>query len=252
MFSPIYFYESGKIRFPFANRLTGYYSLNNNYDDSIAPFASLYFGGVTGFSFINGKYSKALYRDNTMGAGTRYSPENVSKYSFTDGINDVPYSFSVWLYVIGTGSSYGVILGKNAIGLGNQNTNAEYVLSVSRTNKIYFQKWSEGSTANWSRFTTVDSIPLNQWVHLGVSDDALGNVRIYFNGTEKTTNKTNQGTGFIKYSSTSGVFEIFSSPAANSITYLYGAMDDLGIFRNTVLTQQEFSIITIQNKSLRW
>lgn len=250
MFNPQFFYEAGRSKSPFASRLTGYYKFEHNYDDMKMPFAPILIGGLNGFSFINGKFNQALFRDNTMGSGVKYANENIEKYTFSNGLNDIPYSFSLWIYVVGTGSSYGVILGKNAIGLGTQNTNAEYLLALTPAKKLFFQKWSEGSTANWDRFTSVDSFPLNKWVHLGVTDN-MGVIKFYFDGIEKAHNKTTGGSGFIKYKTgLSGLFGIFSAPGANSITYLYGAMDDLGIFKDSILTAQEMLQIATNNREL--
>lgn len=228
--------------------LIGKYRFDGDYNDDFSPKSNLDNGGITGFSFMSGKYGQALYRDNTMGTGTRLSITNIDKYSFTNGVNDLPYSISLWVKIIGVGTSYGVLVGKNAIGLGNQNNNAEYLLALTTANRLYFQKWSEGNTANWDRFTTVNILPKNEWLHIIVTDDSLGNVKIYINGALQASTKTTQGTGFIKYSKTTDSrFGIFSSPAANAITYFYGWMEDLLVFNKELNTDE---ILKIYNSNI--
>jgi len=100
------------------------------------------------------------------------------KLSFTDGVDDLPFSIGFWLKS-GT-TQTGSIVSKN-----NSSTVYEWVVQYTSGPYIRIGIFTNGGSSNYIRGYTASTIPSNEWVHVAFtydgSADATG-INAYING----------------------------------------------------------------------
>ena len=100
------------------------------------------------------------------------------KLSFTDGVDDLPFSIGFWLKS-GT-TQTGSIVSKN-----NSSTVYEWVVQYTSGPYIRVGIFTNGGSSNYIRGYTASTIPSNEWVHVAFtydgSADATG-INAYING----------------------------------------------------------------------
>lgn len=232
----------------FQKHLIGYYPFDVDFNDKIAPFVDLLSSGSPDvISLAPGKINNAVH----CGSGTNSSLRSTTnidrhKFAITDGINDVPYSFSLHVLIKSAGASLGAIIWEKGVSGGSAAAaNSEYRINVSPDcTQIIFTKYSEGKIADFIQYT-ITAPPLNAWFHFVITDDTLGNVKIYINSVEQYKITTTGGTGYVKSSITPssyvGSFNLVG--VSGSGRYLEGGLDDFGMFKNYVLTQEDIDYI---------
>lgn len=231
---------------PFQKHLVAYWPFDTDFNDKISPYCHLVPSLTTPTITLNtGVFENAAYgppgstailRDDTS------SIPDIDKIAFTDGINDVPYFISLHCYITSAGSAspFGTIFGKNSLN-SSAAPGSEYQLRVNAAvNQISFIKYSEGLGSN-SVLYTFTAPPINTWFWLLITDDGSGNVKIYINNSEQFTIVSTTGTGFVKFMATSlarvGCFNALGVPSATR--YFEGGIDDLGVGKNYIPTQEE-------------
>lgn len=216
-------------------KLWGYYKFSDLNDSTINP-ANLSGSGT--YSFVAGKLGNAV--EFISNSALRIFSGN--KYSFSDGTNDIPFSFSCWIYYKGGGGSGNRhIFGRNMSGGGSASTNSEYQFYIERTTaKLCFIKYSLGNNLNYKIILSTSVLTANTWYHIAYTDDAMGNEKFYINSVLSTVTKVNGGTGYIKMSITSSNEGFGNSLGIVSSLYaFYGILDDFSIFKNKVLSQKD-------------
>jgi hypothetical protein len=157
--------------------------------------------------------------------------------SFTNGSNDLPFTFSSWVY-------FDSISGARAI-LGKDNgTQREYALfsNVGKL-KIFLKHLGGGTQCHRETDNVVFSI--GQWYHVAASYDGSGGstaadgITLYINGTVAASTATNNGS-YSHMSNTTADFNI--GRYSGAYAYFDGKIDEIGIW-NTNLSASQVSEI---------
>jgi hypothetical protein len=157
--------------------------------------------------------------------------------SFTNGSNDLPFTFSSWVY-------FDSVSGARAI-LGKDNgTQREYALfSNSGKLKIFLKHLGGGTQC--SRETNNVVFSTGQWYHVAASYDGSGGstaadgITLYINGVVAASTATNNGS-YSHMSNTTADFNI--GRYSGAFAYFYGLIDELAVW-NTALTSTQVSEI---------
>lgn len=221
--------------------LVGYYKFNDDYNDLIEPKVNL---SASNISLDVGKLNSAAYSSGVTANILRNTGSEKEKYSMTNGTSDVDYSFSLWIYATATGSNYGCIFAKGAENSSASGDNAEYAFYLLKNNTLQMSLFSNGTTTNGMTKKTTATLPLNEWVHLVITNSG-STFKIYFNGVSQTVVSANIGSGFVKFKSQPfAAFGLFSSIGVSvAARTLYGKIDDFAIFKNYALTQKDIDWI---------
>jgi hypothetical protein len=150
--------------------------------------------------------------------------------SFTNGSNDLPFTFSSWVY-------FDSVSGARAI-LGKDNgTQREYALfSNSGKLKIFLKHLGGGTQC--SRETNNVVFSTGQWYHVAASYDGSGGstaadgITLYINGVVAASTATNNGS-YSHMSNTTADFNI--GRYSGAFAYFNGLIDELAVW-NTALT----------------
>jgi hypothetical protein len=155
-----------------------------------------------------------------------------SFFSFTDGVNDLPFTLNAWVNPSGTGANM-TVLGKR--GAGSFDPTDEFHFVITSTNKLRFQLMS-GNQNNTLLVDSVNSIPLNQWTFVSATYDGSKNInglKVYANGVELNTTKISQNYTGIQQ------FDNFVLAGGRLLSAFYaGLMDEISIY-NRALTDLE-------------
>jgi len=231
-FNPIFF-ASNKIAIPLTNNLVAYYNLNSDATDLINANNGTLIGSPSFNSGVQGN-SIDFMNDTTLRYFTNTDSDN---FSFTNGITDIPFSISFWVYpyVIG-GSQFHVITTKRGLSSGD---NAEYQILIGTSGEVQVQLFST-SSANYL-ISQKGTVLANQWSHVAVTYDGLGiasGLKIYLNSIGSGLPNT-AGT-YVKMINTP--YKNYFGIASQTITQdrkLKGKLDEFAVWKNRVLTQAE-------------
>lgn len=222
--------------------LVGYYKFDNNLKDSATSPINLVMSSGTaqyspakignGFDFNTNTVRTAVLR-----------PSPAGKYTFSNGTSDVPFSFSFWMNYRGQGgTSFNHIFGKNSYG--STGVGYEYRIAIENSGVLSVIKFSLGVQANSRGIATTTAIPTNTFVHVAITDDALGNTLIYVNGVLQTTTISNNGSGFVRFSNTSALEGFGNLPGVAAVgNWFNGILDEFSIFKGYALTQDDINFI---------
>ena len=228
----------------FHKYLIGYYPFDNDFNDTKSPRVDLVQSGTGSISIVAGRIGNSVY----CVPGTTGVLRNIQgsiKYLFDDGVGSVPYTISMQIKMISAGSSYNTIIGLNSLGASNASSNAVWWVAVeSDLSSINFRKYSLKTTANYTDYK-VENPPIDEWFQLTISDDAQGNVKIWFENVLQTTIVTTAGTGFVRFqigpNSRFGLFNALGTP--NASRFFEGYIDDLAIFKGYAFTQADVDYV---------
>lgn len=220
--------------------LVGYYKFNGNLLDSANNPSNLV--SIPNPMYINAKLGLGFDFNSTSINGQALRTSG-TKYRFTDGTNDLPFSLSFWMVYRGGGSSFRHIFGRNNYGSSIGETTAEYRIAIE-TGRLSVVKFSLGNRNNSIGIFTTAIIPTDTMMHITITDNALGSTLIYINGVLQTTTSMNNGTGFDKFGIVSAN-EGFGNGlgTANNNFVFYGILDDFAIFKGYTLTKDDIDWI---------
>jgi len=114
-------------------------------------------------------------------------------FSFTNGVNDLPFTISCWTQVLGYSTIGNWIFNKRG-----DTTNMEYQLVILPTGQIVFTKYSGGNASNSQRIASNTGVIISStWQNIIITNAGTTNindVKIYLNGTLITVTRTLTGT----------------------------------------------------------
>jgi len=157
--------------------------------------------------------------------------------SFTDGINDVPFTISMWVYFYGFPTYGNWLINRRD---SNSTPNAEFQFLYSTSDSlILFVKYSQSISTN--RVQTYSSVApsLNTWeMWTLTSDGSKFGEKIYRNGIDVTGSATEVGT-YVKMNNTNSTTKFGQAGflSADQRAKHRGMIDELAIFNGTELTQ---------------
>lgn len=192
--------------------------------------------------------SNPVYNTGINGQAFDFLNSNVIKYiqipdndllSFTDGVNDVPFTINMWTYFyrknVGSGNW---LFNKRLTGVLD-----EYQFVYSRTlNSVIFDKMSQGSSGNRVRTRSSISPSLNTWEMWTISSDGTKfGEKIYRNGVDVTATSTETGT-YVKMINTSAHVRMSAGGWTTSGSLKHrGRIDEVSLFNGTELTPTEIT-----------
>ena len=211
--------------------LTAYWTADNIATD---VYTNNLGGTFTSPNYTAGINNNAFDFDNTT--GTRYvDVADNDLLSFTDGVNDVPFTINMWTYYHSLNNGFGNwLINKRLAGVLD-----EYQFIYSKTvNAMSFSKISQGSNSN-NVITLSSVVPsVSTWEMWTITSDGTKfGEKIYRNGIDVTASNTENGT-YVKMNNTSaqvtmGVMGWNKSFAAGKHK---GKIDEVSLFNGTELT----------------
>lgn len=206
--------------------LIAYYPFNANTNDLSG---NLHNGTATNITYTTGKISSSA---SFNGASSLVTVPYSSDFNFTNGINDIPFSISVWLYVSNTSLRY-------VIGKGNTTANLEFDISINP--KLALGLYSNSANSGLVKTLTSAHV-LNTWEHFVITYDGtsvIGGIKMYRNGVLDTgINVSYGGIAYTKMTpKTDNVILGRRSFAASG--YYLGRQDEFYIWKDRVLTDSE-------------
>lgn len=170
---------------------------------------------------FNGSSSKAVIADH-------------SDFSFTEGGGvDTPFSISLWAYINNTNDQ--MIINK-------LNTNREWYFYHSHNKLILYL---ESDSDNTISATTVNTIPINQWVYITATyngEKTYDGISIYLNGVLQDLDRFKKGT-YTGMSNGTDPIVIGQHGNQRNMLRLNGMIDELAVFKNYALTPSDVEYI---------
>lgn len=219
------------------SNLTGYYKFNN-------------VGGATDYSLsprnINAIMGAPLFEDGKLGLCCTFnaqqtgfrSPNIPPKYKFDsgDGITPLPFSISFWMKIASNSvSTNGYIFGLTG---SISQWVVQYITTVNNIsyNTLRFMKQDSG--LNKKRFISLpkDTLPLNEWIFITITDSGIGTEKIYVNGVLKNTEITDNGYVSFLSGNPYGIGISAQAQANYNGFFFPGSLDDIAIFKDYILT----------------
>jgi hypothetical protein len=212
--------------------LVAYYAFESNANDSHGGKNGTLFGTPTFTTGINGN---AINFGNNTNLNSLTVADN-DDFSFTNGTNDLPFSFSCWVNFTAFSTTANFIVNKR----GGSSGSDEWQFTYSpATERLSFVKFSLINTSNQQ--VRSDFKPnLNQWYHIVITDSGTGNVadmRMYIDNVLQTT-KLN--TTYVRMPNATSLVRM-GLANFNLIEALKhrGLLDELAIWKNRELNATE-------------
>jgi len=236
-FNPIFF-GSGNAKpiNPGNTNLIAYYKLDNDAVDATGLSPN---GTATGIDYVAGKTGNAA----RFNAGTdRIDIADTDNLSFTDGVNDLPFSVSVWVYFTAFSGNTNTIISKRGT-----TTDVEWqLLYFDVSGKLQFQKYSGGGNVISQGIKAFNAV-LNTWYHIVVTDDGsktFAGMRVYVNGILQVSTDISSGVYAGMANGTSITrFGLNSFSLTDPTRAHQGYLEDIGIWRGRVLTLSEIKYL---------
>jgi len=211
--------------------LVAYYAFENNANDSLG----VHNGTPVNMLYLSGK--NGLCANFSNDAEIRYIDiADSDDFSFTNGTNDLPFSFSCWVNFSSFSSTGNFIISKRTNVSGGDEWQMNYAVSTGR---LSFVKYSLLNTQNQSVRT--DFTPsFNQWYHIVVTDGGTGNVadfRMYVDGVLQTTKVNNS---YVRMPNGTSIVRVgHPSWTINANLKHRGLLDELAIWKDRELNATE-------------
>lgn len=165
---------------------------------------------------------------------------NADDFSFSDGLNDIPFSISLWVNPVG-GTSFDIINKYNTIG-----DNREWEL-YSSSGTLWFKLYSEGLDANRFNSKGTDVVVAGSgWNHVVVAYDGSGNVsglKLYYNNVLQLDSGDNawETGSYTKIKQTTQ--DVWIGNEEGDLSAYNFNIDELCIWKNRELSEIEISEI---------
>lgn len=161
---------------------------------------------------------------------------NISKIQLATATADEKFSINVRLKATAISTNQSLIMGRYLI-----DGEYEYMFSILPNRRLIFRKWSLGSGANYTQCVCDLQLTLGTYYNIAYVDDGV-NRRFYINGQLQTATIINVGT-YVRMSPIGGItFSIGGATSGVSSDSLFmGEIDDLAIYKNKILSQDEIS-----------
>jgi len=215
----------------FLEGLVAYYAFENNANDSLG----VHNGTLVSAFYSSGKNGLCVNFFNDFGARYINVADN-DDFSFTNGTNDLPFSFSCWVNFTEFSSIANFIINKR----GNTSGSDEWQMTYSvSTGRLAFVKISLINSSN-QQVRTDFTPSLNQWHHIVVTDGGTGNVadfKMYVNGILQTTKINNS---YVRMPNGTSPVRMGQASWNTDTTLKHrGLLDEFAIWKNRELTATE-------------
>jgi hypothetical protein len=213
---------------------TEYWKFDDDFNGEIDADLPLINGNVI---LDTGKINDAA---KTTDSGRLIYSDN-DRFTFADESGDLPFSVSLWFRATSFSSSGNWFFSKRP----SSGTGAEYQFHLTAGQRVVFALFSEGSLSTFLRCEANSfAILADTWYHVVYTYDGSGSengMKIYINGNEQATLKTQTGT-YSKMINTSQSFAFFRLQASISTSHI-GSIDELGVWKGVELNQNQIDII---------
>jgi len=228
-FNPVAFYEYGNSQI--RKKIVSHYTLDNTLADKegMSP-VGIEIGGAS--------YSTGIISTSALfnGANQYMRFPDSDNFSFTNGVSDLPFTISFWVYFTGFSSNSNRLITKRDV---VTNTISEYQIQANSTSITFF-KGSGGGLANNVSTSSSFSFSLNVWYHIVVSSNTVSE-KIYINGNNMTVSIVNTGTYVAMNNTTAELVLGKLTTLANSEHQ--GRIDDFMIWKDRELKQVDVTKI---------
>jgi len=228
------------------SKLQGYYKFNEdllvakNYSNSAGTIGTKAGNPVYG----QGKLGLCCTFNNQQ-TGYR-SPNGHLNYNFDsgDGIKILPFSISFWMNLASVrpvNDTQGMIFGLiGRTGSAKDQWFVQYPTTVSNVvyEKLKFVK-VDGGLGKTRAITAEINLPFNEWIFVTITDNGIGEEKIYINGQEISTSISDNG--YITFLSGTPYGSCISMLSAANYTNVFfpGSLDDIAIFKDYILTKDD-------------
>lgn len=210
--------------------LTAYWTADNIATDvHINNLGGSWNSGTHYATGINGN----AFNHNDGGGRFWVDVPNNNLLSFTDGVQDVPFTIRFWVYFDTTYVNFQFIFAKRISSFSEYNINVR-----PNEQKILFSKASLGNNNNRVTTETNYDVPIGSWNMVTVTSDATKfGEKIYINGVDLTTIRVEHGT-YARMTTGNISLRLGSSVLSNSFT-LKGKTDEHALFNGYEMTPAE-------------
>jgi hypothetical protein len=227
------YYGSLQSASPLLANLVAWYDFNNNALDALGVHNGTEVGTP---SYVAGKIGNAINFQND--ATNRYvSVPDSNDFSFTNGVNDLPFSISMWVQNLAISSIGNWYINKR----NTQTLISEWqVVYSATTSTITFSLFTVDASSSIAVRSSAAPFALNTWAHIVVTYDGSGlatGLKIYINGVDVTTTQVTTGTytGMVNTIAPVWIGQLgFTTTIAEAKHR--GYIDLLGVWKNRQLT----------------
>jgi hypothetical protein len=226
--------------------LVAYWNFDSNGVDIIGSKSPILNTGIT-FD-ATGKINNAAIGNEANNQLLRYNDSD--DFSFTSGSgNDLPFSFSFWLFVRALPLVGNWIINKRNATSGGDEYQVFIGGTSANSNKLLIYLFDRNSNGSYFELISVSgsfASPGSTWRHVAITYDGSKNIngiKVYLNGVEEVMVRNVIGTytGMNNGPSTLGFFNSNWNPL-NGQRHL-GRLDEFGIWKNRELTASEVAYL---------
>jgi hypothetical protein len=217
----------------FLEGLVAYYPLNSNANDLINGYNGTLVNSPT---FVSGKVGNGLQITEQNQVVT--IPDN-NDFSFTNGVNDLPFTISAWLYTTAYSSNSNRFLSKR-----EGSSSLEWLVLINASD-ISITLHSQNSGAIIKIINCANTTSLNSWNHFVITFNGTTGT-CYINGIAQTTSNTVVGGTYVRMNNTTAILRIGSNTSTVTNTAQLGITDEVAIWKNRELNATE--ILELYNK----
>jgi hypothetical protein len=235
------YYGSKQSASPLLANLVAWYKFDNNFNDS-TPNA--HNGAGTGSpTFVSGVIGDAVNFDNTNTLRYVQVPD-ADGFSFTDGITDLPFTITMWVYHLSFSSAGNFYINKRSTDVSpNIEWQFYYISSANAIQVLLF----DGNNTTWIGMrSSVNPFALNTWYHIAATYDGSGlasGIKLYLNGVDVSTTTILSGT-YVGMNNTAAPIRMGNAGwATTTVTKHRGYLDMLGVWKNRELTAAEILML---------
>ena len=224
--------------FDFTTDLVASWQFENDFNDYTGVHNATKFGSVT-----NNTTGKVGNQADFLGSDDYLFVNDSDDFSFTDGVTDLPFSIFLWVKVDGYPNANPRVIGKR------DGTNSEWqILIVDNSFRIVLLNSNANAQINIDANT---SLNLGQWYQLVVTYTGSGlhtGLKMYLDGV--SVGVSSEINTYIGMTNTQSPVYIGAYYNNGSIfNELDGKLDEVKVYKNRVLTQEEITYMYDQENS---
>jgi hypothetical protein len=222
-----------------STNLIAYYNLSGNTNDILGLSPS---GTPTTIDYVQGKVTNLAARFDNPNLDKIVIADS-NNMSFTDGVNDIPFSVSAWVYATNFSASGNWIINKRDVNL----TLNEWQFTF-QANLLNIVKLNPSTALAQGVVTTGFTFSLNTWYFVTATDDGSKTnvgMKLYVNGVQQGTTLNNAGvyTGMTNTTCPTIIGTLGTTAVNSAPTSHQGYISDIGIWKNKVLSQDEITYL---------
>jgi len=217
------------------------YTLNNVTTDATGLSPT---GTAAGITYVAGKTGNCAVFDNL---NDKIDIADTTNLSFTDGVDDIPFSINMWVYFTGFSITGNFLFNKRANTLGNNEYQFTYSTSLSAIRFVKIDKLDSGATIYQGMRSPTSIISLNTWYNITWTDDGsktFAGMKMYINGVEQTVTELSAGsyTGMPNGTSITRMGQAAFGVLDDNSRH-QGRLEDVSVWKGKVLSQAEVTYL---------